>query len=179
MQSDEALYKEVCDGSKAAFEELYDRYERPLFGFILRRIGNQQDAEEILHDVMLSLLKESNARFEKDGFAAWLYKVALNRSLNRLRSRSRANDARQQMGLYVAESKRIDDHLLEQEKSSHLRQAAESLSTPLREVYDLRQSGKSYEETANTLGLPLGSVKSRIHMMVTHLRKEMSKWTAE
>src|SRR4051812_12929861 len=70
---------------KAAFDALYARYEKRLFGFILTFVGNRQDAEEIFHDVFLALLdRPADASGDLE---SWLFTVARNRALNRVRSR--------------------------------------------------------------------------------------------
>jgi RNA polymerase sigma-70 factor (ECF subfamily) len=56
-----------------------------------------------------------------------------------------------------------------------MQKAAAGLSEPLRQVYVLRREGKSYEEMSDILGIPLGTVKSRVHLMVTQLRKDLNK----
>lgn len=179
MLSDEILYNAAQDGSHTAFRELYARYERPLFGFIMRRIGNRQDAEDVFHDVMLAVLKEPDCRFERGGFAAWIYKVALHRSLNKLRTHRRFDAAKNQLRVVEPHAESAEQPLEYQEQAHLLAKASEQLSLPLRQVYELRKNGKTYEETAQILGLPVGSVKSRINALVRQLRKEMTRWTAK
>jgi len=64
------------------------------------------------------------------------------------------------------------------ETAAALAAAVERLPKSLAEVYRLRASGLSYEEMAEVLAVPLGTVKSRMHQMVAELRKEMKQWTA-
>lgn len=170
MHTDEALYDEAKAGSKAAFAMLYQRYERPLFGFIVRRVGNPQDAEEIFHEAMLSILRTPTMTFAKGGFAGWLYKVAFHMTLNRIRKQQREVSA-------LRNIIPLDTHspAVEASKLQELATAAESLTPSLHEVYALRCAGKSYDEIASTLAVPVGTVKSRLHLMVTKLRKDLSK----
>jgi RNA polymerase sigma-70 factor (ECF subfamily) len=177
MQSDESLYEAARQGSHTAFAQLYARYESPLFGYVVRRLGSRQDAEEVLQEAMLAVLKGPQARFSGAGFAPWLYRVAHNAALNRVRARRRAVEARGQ--IWDTEAAPSADAALEsQERLRALESAARGLSPPLAQVYALRCAGKSYEEMAADLGLPLGTVKSRLHALVTHLRKELGRWTA-
>ncbi|MCX6125006.1 MAG: sigma-70 family RNA polymerase sigma factor [Proteobacteria bacterium] len=172
MDSDESLYIEVRKGSNMAFEHLYAKYERPLFGFILRRVGNRQDSEEIFHETMVAIFRGPAANLGKGAFAGWLYKVSLNLSLNRLRKRARESNALNTIAAQPAAIQSDKPDFFEK-YSVKVEEAAQTLSEPLAQVYALRRDGKSYEEMATTLDLPLGTVKSRIHLMVKQLRKEV------
>lgn len=179
MESDEHLYLEVRKGSKAAFEQLYARYEERIFGFIYRRLQSRQDAEEVFHESMLAIFKGPLASFEAGGFAGWLFKVAANLSLNRLRSRKREGRALSAVADAESVAVRRVDPWPDPEDLEDMQKAATRLSEPLRQVFALRREGRSYEEMSDMLGIPLGTVKSRVHLMVTQLRKEMNKWTAK
>src|SRR5688572_7303363 len=90
MVSDEALFEQLVRGDLAAFDTLYARHERPLFGFVVGHVGDRQEAEDVLHDAFMSVLREGRRANAPDCFRAWLYQVARNLCLNRLRSRQRA-----------------------------------------------------------------------------------------
>lgn len=178
MESDEQLYLEVRKGSQAAFETLYERYEGPIFGFIFRRLQSRQDAEEVFHEAMLAIFKGPALEFAKGGFAGWLFKVALNLSLNRVRSKKREGRALALVTDQDGAARNLETWP-DPEDLAEMQKAAASLSEALRQVYVLRVEGRSYEEMSDILGIPLGTVKSRVHLMVTQLRKEMGKWIAK
>lgn len=178
MESDEQLYLEVRRGSQAAFETLYERYEGPIFGFIYRRLQSRQDAEEVFHEAMLAIFKGPDLEFSKGGFAGWLFKVALNLSLNRVRSKKREGRALALVTDYDGAARNLETWP-DPEDLEEMQKAAAGLSETLRQVYVLRREGRSYEEMSDILGIPLGTVKSRVHLMVTQLRKEMGKWIAK
>jgi RNA polymerase sigma-70 factor (ECF subfamily) len=179
--TDEALYREARAGSERAFAALYERYEGPLFGFLLRRCGNRQDAEDVFQEAMLAVIRGPGARFEAGGFAAWLYRVALNGMLNRGRARERRERREHAAGgadVVAAPAGEVaaDEALVERERQAGVEAAAARLSGPLAEVYALRRDGRSYEEMAARLGVPLGTVKSRMSQLVATLRREMARW---
>ena len=179
MTSDEDLYQLARRGSRAAFEQLYSKYEKPIFGFINRKIGSRADAEEIFHDTMLAIFKGSEASFIQDGaFAGWLYKIADNLSKNKLRSSQRERVAYSSWH-EIRRLQVLDGACQTEGDLKHVSHAAEQLSQPLREVFDQRVAGKSYEEMSSNLSLPIGTIKSRVHSMVVQLRKELKKWHAE
>jgi RNA polymerase sigma-70 factor (ECF subfamily) len=180
METDEQLYLEVRKGSKTAFETLYARYEGPIYGYIYRRLQSRQDAEEVFHEAMLAIFKGPALEFAAGGFAAWLFKVSLNLSLNRLRSQKREGRALAAVADYDGTSAaRKLETWPDPEDLEEMQRVAANLSEPLRQVYVLRREGRSYEEMSSILGIPLGTVKSRVHLMVTQLRKEMGKWIAK
>jgi RNA polymerase sigma factor (sigma-70 family) len=177
MVSDEALFEQLVRGDLAAFDALYARHERPLYGFVVGHVGDRQEAEDVIHDAFLTVLREGRRGGAPDCFRAWLYQVARNLCLNRLRSRQRAaraleNVAREPAAIDAAFPAHV---LADRQAAAALRGAVERLPGSLAEMFRLRSSGLSYEELAQVLELPLGTVKSRIHEMVSRLREEMSR----
>ena len=189
MESDEALYRDVRNGSQAAFEFLYAKYERPLFSFLLKRLGNRQEAEEVFQEAMISIYRGPVALLEAGAFSGWLYKVALNFSLNRNRSRRREQAAMAKVVPFEADrmlSSGGEDSYIELEadaltllEEDRVKRSVKDLTAPLQQVYQLRIEGKSYEEMAKIVGVPVGTIKSRIHKMVSELRKEVGRWIAK
>ena len=177
MVSDEALYERLVGGEMAAFDQLYERYERPLFGFVLKHVRDRAEAEDLLHEAFMGVLK---GRREKDGsFRAWLFQVARNLCLNRARSSGRANHAMQVVardGEPVVES--ASGAFERHQAVAALLRAVDVLPAQLAELYHLRVAGLSYEEMAGVVQAPVGTVKSRMHEMVDRLREEMKPWTA-
>ena len=176
MASDEALYERLLQGDIGSFDVLYARYEGHLFGFILRHVGDRQEAEDVLHDAFMAVLREKDAGRAATSFRAWLFGVARHLCLNRLRSRRRATRAveraAQTQSLPVDHPERA---LQERQSSAALEKAVERLPAAFSELYQLRAGGMSYEELADVLAIPVGTVKSRMHQMISLLREEMSR----
>jgi RNA polymerase sigma-70 factor (ECF subfamily) len=177
MDSDEALYERWIAGDLAAFDRLYERYERPLFGFVRAFVREQADAEDVLHEAFMAVLRERDRRSEVRSFRAWIYQIARNLCLNCARSRKRAGRAAgevQMLSDALVQAPQAADAAMEgQQLLRALEQAALRLPEALAEVYRLRAAGVSYEEAASVLGVPVGTVKSRVHEMVKRLREEM------
>lgn len=176
MESDEALFDRLRKGDITAFDRLHERHARALFGFVRAHLRDPHEAEDVLHDAFLAILREGDAGREVTSFRAWLYGVARNLCLNRVRSRKRAEHS-------IEEAARAQQQLeppaqaeqsIEQcEQEVMLRGAVERLPPALAEVYRLRAAGLSYEELADVLAIPIGTVRSRIHEMVRRLQQEM------
>ena len=176
MFSDEELYRQLSSGRMAAFDELYLRYERRLFGFIFAQLHDRAEAEDVFHDVFMAVLRQPRENAMAN-FRAWIFQVARHLCLSRIRTQSRAARA-------VA---KIDEHALARPENlavamggpEALQRAVATLPAPLARVYELRAAGHSYEQMAGILGVPLGTVKSRMNEMVARLKKEMLPWTVK
>ncbi len=171
--SDEALYERLKDGDLSAFDLLYARYERRLFGFVFRWLGDHAEAEDVFHEAFLEVLRGKRADFARGTFRAWIYQVSRNLCLNRTRSRERGERAALREGSAVIAPP--DTGRDEAERA--LEAAVGKLPLSLSEVWHLRSSGLSYEEMAEVVGAPLGTIKSRLHEAVARLKKEMEPWT--
>lgn len=168
IETDEALYGKLLAGDLGAFDRLYERYERPLFGFALAQLADRAEAEDVLHEAFLAVVRAHRAGEQLRSFKAWLFTVARNLCLNRVRSRQRADRA------LAGVVELVEQEPPAEVDTSALHTALGRLPPALAEVYQLRATGLSYDEVAKILGIPLGTVKSRIHEMVAQLREELS-----
>jgi len=167
--SDEALYDRMLAGELAAFDQLYARYERPLFGFVVAQLADAAEAEDVLHEAFMAVLHARGRGVELRSFKAWLFQVARNLCLNRIRSRKRAAAALASAPEPAVATAPADLDV------ARLQTAVERLPAPLGEVYQLRASGLSYDEVAAILEIPIGTVKSRLHETIARLREEMTR----
>jgi len=175
MASDEILCDRLLGGDLEALDALYTRYERHLFGFILAQIGDRPEAEDVLHDAFLAVLQaRRTGGCAPTCFRAWIYQVARNLCLKRARSQKRAAraiDAAAQVAPAPPEG--AEGALVARQSGEALRRAVARLPRPLAEIFQLRAGGLSYEELAEVLEIPIGTVKSRMHELVSRLRAEV------
>ncbi len=177
MESDEILYGRVKHGDLSAFDELYARHARRLFGFLRSQVPSPADAEDVLHEAFMSALESDEVTFDRACFRTWLYRIARNAAYNRARSVGRGAAALEKMQ-GDPPSPTADDQLVHAEALRALDAAVARLPGALADVYHLRSSGLSYEEIAAVLDVPLGTLKSRMHQMIDVLRQELKPWTA-
>lgn len=170
---DEALYARAQAGDVEAFDRLYERYERKPFGFLLRHTSNRAIAEELFHDVFVKVLAPEGVKFTPGGFAPWLFRIARNHLANRHRSAHRGARSLAQLDEPLP-SANPEELVVQWERAAGLARAVEALPSPLASIFHLRTSGLSYEEIADVLDIPVGTVKSRINSMVQHLRGVVS-----
>jgi len=164
---DETLVQKCLDGDTEAFGELVRRYER-LFRFIHRRTNQRELSADLTQQVFLKALLALPG-YEPRGLPlrAWLYRIALNESLNRATRRKKSEPLDERLedrGSSPAESAERS------ERSILIERAVEQLSDSYREVIVLRHwLDLSYDEIAEALHVPAKTVKSRLFSARTRL----------
>jgi RNA polymerase sigma-70 factor (ECF subfamily) len=176
--SDETLYARVKQGEIRAFDELYGRYATRLFGFLRAQVSSRADAEDVFHEAFLATLESDEVHFDRSSFRTWLYKIARNAVLNRVRSEGRGDRAKLKLHVVDDPPAPVDERVAHGEMLRALDGAVARLPATLSDLYHLRTSGLSYEEMAAVLDIPLGTLKSRMNQMVNTLRDELKPWTA-
>jgi RNA polymerase sigma-70 factor (ECF subfamily) len=175
LLSDEELVQAHLDGHAGAFRELYDRYRDKLVGFITRKTGDPDRAQDLVQEAFIRVTRHIHRFDTSKKFSTWIYTIAGNLSKNELRNWSRSP-----LVLFQKlTSTWTDDHRPLQFEDSRMRpddlyrkrylrriveETVEELPEHHRLVFRLRElEGKSYEEIADITGVNLGTVKSRLH----------------
>ena len=158
--SDGELISRTADGDRGAFDVLYRRYSRPVFGLALRRLGDRGRAEDAVQETFASIWRAARSyRPERGPGAPWLYAVARNAITDRGRARYEAPAE-------IPDSPSPDAGPAERAESSwtawRVHRALEELNENERKVIELAYwSGLSQSEVAESLNIPLGTVKTR------------------
>ena len=168
VSSDGELIQRAAGGDRSAFEQLYRRYARPVFGLALRRLGDRGRAEDAVQETFASVWRSAGSyRPERGPGAPWLYAVARNAIVDRARVRSEPptevpdQPAREPGPAELAEQSWV---------AWRVHRALEELPEREREVITLAYwSGLSQSEVAEFLGIPLGTVKTRTRAALMHL----------
>ena len=177
--SDEALAERARDGDVRAFELLVTRYQAPLFNYLRRMIGNASEAEDVFQDTFMKVYRHLD-RFRPDGrFRSWLYRIATNTCRDALRagncagsSAGRGPEPRDAPPVerYASRAPNPAEKAAEAELAERLARAVEALPMKHRAVFLMaRYDGMSYEEIAESLRIPVGTVKSRMNTAVNAL----------
>ncbi len=154
-----------------AFEVLYDRYHRLVFGVAQRILGDATSAEDLVQGVFLKLWSSPEA-FREGNFGAWIARVARNAALDVLRSKAvRAVD---EMPADLAVEGTIDDVVFARIDGDRVRRALSELPDDQRVPIELGFfGGITHEKIAERLDVPLGTVKTRIRTGLRKLRTQL------
>lgn len=174
--SDEALMERVKRGDLNMLSDLVRKYEKPLFAFIYRVIGNSHEAEEVFQETFLRIHEKSSTYRSDSKFRPWMYRISLNLCRDLLRRRPHAPE--------LSLDDDIKPEMLTDPKAGmtrnliayHVRKIITSLPDKLRPVFLLyHYQGMSYQEIASALQIPVGTVKSRMHEAVKLLARMLKE----
>jgi len=159
--SDAELLARAAERDQAAFEMLDGRYVRPVFGLALRRLGDRGHAEDAVQEAFAAVWRSASTyRPERGAAGGWLYTVARNAIVDRLRRNGPAAGA--ELPELASSEAGPAQQAEESDTAWHVHRALEELQPREREVIELAYwSGLSQSEVADYLGLPLGTVKTR------------------
>ena len=172
--SDKELMEKVKSDETFAFNILVDRYKVKLFNLIYRLLQNKEEAEDILQETFLRVYRERQSYDPTYSFSTWIYTIALNLCRNELKRRKKFRF----FGLDLIKDNR--EYAISEVKntnglSSVLEKAILSLPVKYRTAFLLRDVNElSYEEVSQSLGIPLGTVKSRVNRARLMLRDKLS-----
>jgi len=162
--------------SDDALSAFYELYGSTVLALLTKMLGSQAEAEEILQEVFVELWRRSDEYSSSRGSVmAWVVTVARSRALDALRARSRRPGERkeplEEKHVFVTEGGRPDVLVSSMRWREALKEAFKSLSDEQRAVLELSYfMGMSHGQIAETLGLPVGTVKSRILLGMRSLR---------
>ena len=183
------LMLRVSRGDLEAFERLYERYGRPILNYFYRLTWDHPTSEDMMQEVFVKVWKAA-PRYRPIGkFTTWLFQIAKNHWLNDLDRRRRRpavrsldafrsdDDARGSHDVAWA-GRGPDAEAQDGELRRRIREGVESLSPKLREVYVRAEvEGWAYQAISDDLGIPVGTVKSRMFHAERALRKYLtSEW---
>jgi len=171
-------------GRASGYEALLEAYGPRLHGFFFRATGSSHDAEDLLGELTLRLLRRLKDYRHRERFEAWLFRIAANLVRDHVRRRARHSgrvslSARDEQGRCLAErlagrDRPVQTRLLRDEQVAGLQAALEQLDLPTREVILLRHFGQMrFREIAEATGRPLGTVLARAHRGLKELRRTM------
>jgi len=170
-RADEDLLAATRGGDLRAFDELYTRYERRLFGYLRRMVEDRDLAEDLLQDVLLTVIRDRSFDPAKGRFAAWLFTVARNRCLEHHR-----RAAVREPGAALADASIGDDVEATVDRLQRVRTALSGLTDAERQLLLLKQVGDlTYRELADIHGVPEGTIKSRLHAATQAFRQRLAK----
>jgi len=164
----EYLVERAKKGHKASFVKLIDQVKEKAFRTAYMHLGNNEDAKDALQETILKAYEKISALRENRFFETWFIRILLNECNDLLRERSKI--------ISIREKEAAKSVLYEEENtgSVEMKIMIRNLPKIYREVIDLRYNhDMKVEQIGDVLGIPSGTVKSRLHMALLLLRKKL------
>ncbi|HZZ41397.1 MAG TPA: sigma-70 family RNA polymerase sigma factor [Tepidisphaeraceae bacterium] len=188
-RTDEQLLAGYRTGDRASFAELVNRYQRELFHFLVRFLGDRAAAEDVFQETFLQVHQSADQFDPERRFRPWLFTIAANKARDLMRSQARRptnplqasispgdDDSGQFIDLMESGQAMPNEPLERQELQQQVHKAVMSMPEHLREILLLSYFHQfPYKQISDILQIPLGTVKSRLHAAVAHFA---DKWKA-
>ena len=165
------------NGDRAAFGELFQRYERHVFAVAMRRLGDFNDAQELAQEVFIKAMDKISQLRQPECFGGWLrsitHRMAINMQIRQ--SRGVATEPEYLASTCIDESA-PDDRLIEFERDAQLQEGLENLREMDRETLEaFYVQGQSLNEMSEEFNAPLGTIKRRLHVARKRLAREVTE----
>ena len=191
--TDHELVTFARSGSEKAYRELLGRYERPVFSLVYRMVRDRELAEDLAQETFVKVFNHLESYNPKYKFSSWIFKIASNLSIDHLRKKeldtvsidgsrhaTSSDDIESSRISVVSEDENPEELLLAKELGDEIESAIGQLRAEYRTAIVLRHvEGRSYEEIAEIMELPLGTVKTYIHRARTELRELLAHLRVE
>lgn len=196
-RTDEQLVKDYREGDNAAFRMLIDRHQDALFRFLIRFMGDRQAAEDVFQDAFLQIHLAADSFDVERRFKPWLFTIAANKGRDYLRRNHRRPEldlsapveggggdgeggARTYLEMMEIDVDPPSLSLDRAERDALVQRAVDALPEHLREILLLAYFQRlSYANIAEGLGIPLGTVKSRLHAAVAAFARQWAEVTGQ
>lgn len=186
--SDQEVVARAREGREAAYRELIRRYERPVFSLVFRMLRDRELAEDLTQETFVKALNAVESYRPEFKFSSWIFKIANNAAIDHLRRRELHTlslegspnavtpEAMEATALQIRSATETPLQELEaRELGGQIEEAIASLRPEYRSCILLRHvEGRAYEEIAEMLDLPLGTVKTYIHRARNELRMRLA-----
>lgn len=193
-RSDEQLLESYLNGDLIAFQRLVERYQRELYHFLVRFLGDRAAAEDVFQDTFLQV-HQSGGQFDLSRrFRPWLFTIAANKARDLMRSQARrptsplqaeispgeGEGGGQFIDLMSADIPSPDEPISREELQQAVQQTVHGMPDHLREILLLSYFHQfPYKQIADILDIPLGTVKSRLHAAVAAFADRWKQQNAE
>ncbi|HET7598980.1 MAG TPA: sigma-70 family RNA polymerase sigma factor [Gemmatimonadales bacterium] len=187
LKTDQEIVVLARAGEEAAYRELIRRYERPLFSLLYRMVRDRELAEDLAQETFIKALNAIESYRPEFKFSSWIFKIANNAAIDHLRRReldtlslegsphAETPEAMEATALQIGDRQESPlDTVEAKELGGQIEAAIATLRPEYRSCILLRHvEGRAYEEIAQILNLPLGTVKTYIHRARNELRQAL------
>lgn len=182
-EGESSVVKRAINGDEKAYAEILARYKGPIYGLILRMVRNKEEAEDLVQEAFIKAFNALPTFNEEFAFSTWLYKIAVNNCIDFFRKKrlstfpldkpilSKDGEIKRE---FSDSSSSPEHRMLSSERSNMIDHAIYALPEKYRMVIVLRhKEDRSYEEIAEILDIPLGTVKARIFRAREMLKRKL------
>lgn len=185
---DDRLIEEYKNGNQEAMGILYDRHSGALYGYLLRIMGNTDEASDLMQDTFCRFIEKVNRYKSQDQFKAFLFRIAHNLAVDSLRRRrfilndKSENDQAEHREKMLTEQEKKNsgssdnpaDKVEEKEVLERLGAAIVDLPEDQKQVLLMKHyTGMTFREIADIIGIPLNTALGRMHYAIRNLRKQL------
>ncbi|MBS1662867.1 MAG: RNA polymerase sigma-70 factor [Bacteroidetes bacterium] len=172
VNTDHDLFRQIAIGDEAAFGELFRRYDRRIYPFVLKMIKSEVLAEEITQEIFIKIWKTRERLPSIDQPEAYIFTIAARHTLDQIKKKLNENRMLQRLSttLYPVHND-PEEMLLFKDKEALVQQAVDQLTPQQKAVYTLsRQQGLSYEEIGQKLGISPNTVRNHLVKALQSMR---------
>ncbi len=181
---EQRLAKLASKGDRSAFEQLVDLYKEKIYYLAYRMLGNRQESEDVIQETFLRVYKNFDRYDHNQKFSTWIYRIATNLCIDRLRKRKASYSLDAEIGdgdgmdgydRLTSEEPTPEKQLMISETQSHIRNAIDKLPEKYKSVVVLRYlHDLSLQEISDIMDMPVTTIKTRIHRGREALRKKLN-----
>lgn len=160
-------------------EEAFTQYQSELLGTLYYLVGNADDARDALQETFIKCWNHRQEVPHIVNLKAWIFRIALNtgRDLRQTAWRRKRKSLPEDDAMMIPHQDTPSAHLERKEQDDLLRRAIHQLRPEEQEVFLLRQNGEmTYEEIAEAIGVPTGTVKTRMRLALSRVREALADW---
>jgi len=191
-KNEEVLVRDFQNGNLKAYDKIVEIYQKKIYGLSFNLTRNQMDAQDVTQEVLLTLFRKIKLFQGKSAFSSWVYRITVNASYMRLRSKKKEpnvsidelmpsfNSSGFQQEKIQDWSEDTQSLIFNNETRDEINKAVNLLPEKEKVVFLLRDiEGLSTEKTGEVLDLTVPAVKSRLHRARLFLRKKLSNYFEE
>jgi RNA polymerase sigma-70 factor (ECF subfamily) len=166
---DEKFVKRAKKGDQEAYNELMDKYQKPLYYHVLKMVKNHEQVEDLVQEAFMKAFKSLNSYNTNYAFSTWLYRITTNHTIDYLRKKKLKTTSIDQpvktrdgeMKIQISDDAETDRDIIRKERKKIIHHAIDDLPKKYRRVIEMRHLQElSYQEIADQLELPLGTIKA-------------------
>lgn len=179
---DEKFVEQAIKGDQDAYKELMDKYQKPLYYHVLKMVKNHEQVEDLVQEAFMKAFNNLNSYNTNYAFSTWLYRITTNHTIDYLRKKKLKTTSMDQpvktrdgeMEIQISNDAETDRDIIRKERKEIIHNAIDDLPKKYRRVIEMRHLQElSYQEIADQLDLPLGTIKAHIFRARETLYKEL------